>query len=684
MNDGKDYIIPKHTINQPFPALTPLPPPPNTPFQARCVNMQEIEKTLIRFNRMKGDTLIDRFLSKCAHAIHQIAELVLDKFAGRSAEIYRTQEHLLEGSGSCLDTQLKAIIKNLEGKEGGFAKLRSELENCVCVPLLSRKLFPGKEKRWALEVQSKLQALRRGESLWVDAGTFKGRHSMVMRFTKNVDGSFDLQFANTGIGLQHTRFHGKRKDATGLELYQLVAQIKNIPNKKLIDSNFFYSYAKAAETGKLDSKLANELKIKLPKRKMKSNASVIENSEVIDLMYRVLSTLGTPQISNLDSDYQREQLTNSCSASSIIALMRSQLTPEEFFQFEVEQHLKSLLRHYAEVKSGYDRSATRKIMILDLIQTLKKELQPPYVAIEKIEKELLAELEMREVEGKIARSSRVALKKFVKNGQLPAFKVKLSTLLPGKVSSSLTAKLSLKKIGSVFSKHKVAFSIIEGNDGWQGKNVADKAALLGFAVANGDHEGANRYVDDILRTEDIMKGNYSEEDYLKIKEASKLLNNLVQEFKSFDGTRSGVAKMQFLVLLGIKMILVVANLKTDAKFEFNEEFLRQFENSSPEQINNFLSSRLGNTQIDEETNEILRGLIWNYREVSFKYKAIKSNTYSSRDNTWLRGINWLLGRKTEHALIKMSPETEKVFNKELHGEGTLQKTIHVSSSTFST
>ena len=125
------------------------------------------------------------------------------------AELSRTNEHL-ESYGSYFRDRVSDIRSELKSHEGPrFAEYRAELGSVVYSDEVNNKKRSAEDR--ANNIQKALKNLPPGQSLIMASGDHlsSGGHATVMRFTHNLDGTFDLQFANTGAGLTNSDFHPK-------------------------------------------------------------------------------------------------------------------------------------------------------------------------------------------------------------------------------------------------------------------------------------------------------------------------------------------------------------------------------------------------------------------------------------------------------------------------------------------
>lgn len=514
---------------------------------------------------------VSRFLSRCKSLLIKILHIS----SSRTGEAYRTQEHLIMGGGSRTDIQLSALKKHLATKTGGgFDRVKKEISRGVLGfgDGLLRGAFPllG-EALWAERVKWKIKHLRQGEALWIEVNS--PTHAMAIRIEKNHAGHFDLQMANTGLGIEsNVDFHPTRGD-----LRQVVATLSGISSKDLLGSSFFY-------------KVAMSLEMK----------GVFSSIKPVNALYEVLRSLRTPVAFPKMQDLGFEQLSGSCTASCLLAMLRASLSPEEFREFELEMQIKALVKHYKALKAGHDQSATRKLMVWDLLQKLKVDLEPTPPIFNKIEQELKRNLKMNAPELKIAKRSRIALEVFSKKKKFPPFEAKLSYFSLARTEfMNLTATLRLKRVNS-----HVNFEV-------EGGSVDDKLAVLAFYLANGESEKVESQLQRVMEDVGVFTKGYSEKAY----EASKALTHLLEQFVVLDRTRSGMARTRFLSYLTIHLIL--KRYGAEVKFKGS-------------QID------VSNISLAPQDKEILGRVVNVYLRSEWVYRKLQGNRYLPENNVWVQ------------------------------------------------
>lgn len=219
-------------------------------------------------------------------------------------EINRAQEHLFVDKGSTFIAQFKAFQGLVHKKGAEFAKIKQELDSFIpeLTPVspppqlssmaradkaisnqfhhlndalkdvskgLSRNRVEerpvGKEAK-PIEASSKsagterakrmkvgVEKLKVGHSIIISGETrnFVGQnkapadgHGMLMRITKKEDGSYKMEFANTGLGIHNSKFHPQSTSEP--HKFQTIAVIDSISEERLLDSGFFETYAAIA------------------------------------------------------------------------------------------------------------------------------------------------------------------------------------------------------------------------------------------------------------------------------------------------------------------------------------------------------------------------------------------------------------------------------------------------------
>lgn len=222
---------------------------------------------------------------------------------------------MLQGGG-IIDQHVDHFIEVIENrKEEKFKNLKEELNNRIKYGSFIR-LLPMRKKYCVNKIYNNLTRLDKGKSIWVDVDSTKTKHSMIMRITKNNDGTFNIQFANTGQGLlSHENFHPSIiHPNTKKHLFQIVAVIKGVANDKL-NKQFFYDLFSKVDTKPVNDEEFND----------KNENEVNDSSSVINSIYKVLEKLGNPSVINWDEDpryWSTTQIGGSCSAGCVWALIK--------------------------------------------------------------------------------------------------------------------------------------------------------------------------------------------------------------------------------------------------------------------------------------------------------------------------------------------------------------------------
>lgn len=574
--------------------------------------------------------IIEKIVFKISHFLQGI-------FSGKSLEssrfiqANRAQEHLLDGSGSSPDIHYKFLLKVIDSCDnpidhpdnthGHFKRLYNEIkqletDNALTSinPKADRQLTFNGEQNWANKKKKELSELETNQSLWISIPT-PGQATM-MRIEKNEIGHFNLYFSNTGDGiLENQDFHHYIIEEDGTERARLVAMIADIPKNALLNGDFLQNLVHAMDTGENSEAALNTVTLQ------------VKETSPTNVIYRELRTLLkdgatlNPEAHNDESFWGRMQQTASSSVSCILAMAKTLLNVEEYQLLETQIQVKSLVKHYRLLKSGMDRSATRKIMILDLIQPLKRNLleEKDKETLLKIEQEIKTSLEMSETndaEIKIAKYSRVKIDDFIsqgengnrelsgfiflisnrKHGMFESFTTNPSDFLDqGQKSNTLTAHLRMYKTQRKYDL----------NADNTGVDFFDKLALVCFHVANGDYKKTEESMNDLLnwngevkRTENPKYIKQMLKKQLGIEYILLLLTRLI----SLDHTRSGTAKLLFLTGLLIQLKCK----KAEMNFQKVQKELWKMSDSD---FNDSAVKKQFNENIDKTTQEEISKII---------------------------------------------------------------------------
>lgn len=526
-------------------------------------------------------------------------------------EVNRTQEHLFRDKGTTVESQFGAFKECLKKKGEEYAPLKKELDSHVPLFKMVGPPAPKNEidkaitnfdktishhihilNEGAIQITKQMglgnqgvtakrnerpdtneqpgaidhsanaraqamkagvENLKPGESVLIDAqswnlvGVEKKRipgHAMVMRLTNNGDGSFKMEFANTGLGIQNEKFHPK--SSTEPHKCQTIACIPNIPSEKLLNNNFFETYCSIANGEDIPANACLDETSKGKANKLlepeENEYESIKNR--IDALYICLETLGEAATMPEDSSYySRPQIGGSCSVSGLWAISSIILPKESITEMAHDTKLKSLLRNYKLIENGYDQSSTRKIMVLDQVESLKHIYKGDEEAIKifnKIEEKIKADLHMERVESKV-KKGRIALK--LEATDTPnEFSI---APIRGKLTQQkgkLKLDVEWKSAGT-----EIRYNVVGNPPDLQGKTRTDSMFLLYFAIANGDQQACEKYIQDVLNQ---PPDNSSPEKNAEINECLiGLINDLSEA-----NTRSEIAKKCFLEgLIGLNV-----------------------------------------------------------------------------------------------------------------------------------
>jgi hypothetical protein len=537
--------------------------------------------------------------SKVLKCFNRIVKSTLEAFRGndsnkeRVSEAYRTQEHLFRVS-SRVSFHVEKLISYASGQdESNFVQLTTELQKMKKVSEVS-----GVD----------LANLKENESLWVNG--LGGYHAMMIRITKTSNGNFDFQFSNTGMGLSnHETFH-PCKIVNGKRKYQTVALIKDIPPENF--NNFFQDYAKIARTP----------------------IDVDNNDQLIKVnnkLYELIGKLGKPvnlkDEPNTSRYYSREQVGGSCTASSIFAMSKIILDPDQQKKLKTDLRTESLLHQYNKIKSGKEVSTTLKLQSLDLIQKLRadyKKGEAPEL-LSKIENELKAELKIINVEVLLEKGSKESLEKYAVKNPNDSNGINLTPAIAkiNKRKDKLTGNVEMK----VISNHQnyINYHVSQTASGrYQGTDMLDKAYLLYYQVATGNQEESYHQLSELMNSLMSDSNQLSGSSLDKSLQTANLLFELANQFQNIDNTRSGIAKTMFLY----ELALAIMN-----------------KGVSP-YINDLSDVR--KAEVDKLRNDL-------YVHGNFqtrKYNSLNVEKYLPRDHVWVQRH-----KDIQNVLISTSPKT---------------------------
>lgn len=505
---------------------------------------KELE-SLAKLDLKKNST--KKILYACAALCKELALAFFLAFGmGLKCEPYaheasRSQEHLLR-EGSHLKLQVSRFQSLIESKKSaGFQKFNKELSQIAPTTPIDFAI-----SKWRAHlIRESLKNLKQETSILIDA-SITG-HTMLMRFTRNSDHTFDLEFANTGAGSsKNPDFHPKHKEKP--HLHQTVALIRRIPAEKIFDNHFLETYCSLASFfGEIPNKscLSDEVKKKWVQKfeKAKDKDELFDNQ--LDALYDCMRTLGKPVAAEPNSRYfSRPQIGGSCIASSIWSMGRILLSESELKEAETDSKIKSLLRNYKAIKNGYDQTSTRKIMVLDQVQTLMqiyKGQEREMGVLGKIENELLSSLNMKRTEVKVARHSRIDIAKYLTPAKRGKFELKPMVATFRTRDSSLKIVANWNEDKSAKFPYRV--SVNKGDPNlYDGENHADSCYLLYLAIANGDQDKCEAYL------MQVMKSLTKKPSPNKLRQINTTLISLLNALDAAN-TRSDIAKKYFLTLL---------------------------------------------------------------------------------------------------------------------------------------
>lgn len=262
-------------------------------------------------------------------------------------------------------------------------------------------------------------------------------------------------------------------------------------------------------------------------------------SNRIDALYLCLETLGEPKTMEDAVYYSRPQIGGSCSVSPLWVLSKLTLSENSVAELENDTKFKSLMRNYKLIKNGQDQSSTRKIMVLDQVQSLMhihKDDAKAVKVLRKIQSELMTSGISR-VESKV--TGGVELTSYLGesvNG------VRSMQPLRAKLTPK-GGKLELDVQWKQDSKSPIHYQFKEVSAGnFEGHDLADALFLLYFSVAKGDQQASEAYIQQVLSKLAV------EGDLQKRLDIHNCLMGLVKDL-STSNTHSDIAKKYCLVRL---------------------------------------------------------------------------------------------------------------------------------------
>ena len=187
------------------------------------------------------------------------------------------------------------------------------------------RLMKGSGEKRANRMREGIEKLPAGKSIIIDAKTLNivgknpvhvSGHGMLMRITNNGNDTFKMEFANTGLGIDHDKFH----PVSSLEPHkcQTIAVFENLSREQLLASHFFETYCHIAngEDLPVHSCLNAESIDKVNQLLLRKDNANEAIKGRIDALYICLETLGEPTKMPENSDYySRPQIGGSCSVS---------------------------------------------------------------------------------------------------------------------------------------------------------------------------------------------------------------------------------------------------------------------------------------------------------------------------------------------------------------------------------
>ncbi len=434
----------------------------------------------------------------------------------------QTQEHIPK-RGTRAIRQIPLFLKALEAYSGpNFDQLKKELSDLH----LQLRTYRGKKQmeNWIKDQIRRIDSMTPGDSIWIDAA--KTKHQMWMRLTKNKDNSFTVHFSNTGCGINKN--HPKEIE-DGKQLFQTVLYIPNVSYEKLKNPKFWETFA-GTHVYEEEIKSGGELDT--------------EKLTKIDQTYQSLRQLGNPEklpLKEHKSFWSRGQLGSSCSPSSIWALSKTILKPEELKILKTDMRLKALLANYKMIKNGWDNSKTVRILVIDQVQKLKRTFKKltgatPEV-LEEIEREQLAKLKIRRLESPIRCYDKITMVKIDDNTiKIPMYHTVFSF-------DKSTVPMAIAKL---VCKDTISFKCHKTDNRVQGNTFADRCYLLYLSIATGQLDKIPTYLQDVLEMATSLDINKQEVDSEVLKKTALLLSLLAKNIREFDKMRSSIAKQLFL------------------------------------------------------------------------------------------------------------------------------------------
>lgn len=567
----------------------------------------------------------------------------------RSLDIYRTQEHLFYGIGSSTGSHYQSFlnsIKNCKDLSVNFAKLDTEISdlNTKHLDSLYEEITSTtSEEKWVKNTQDDLRNLLPGQSTWIHAGT--PGHSMMMRIEKSENETFNLYFANTGGGIQQNPdFHPPKE---GTDDFRLVAMIEKIPESTLLKGEFLKNFIHTLNTRK-NSEAA-----------LQTTPKIDDND--INAVYRELRTLlkgETTLNTHIDPrHFSHEQTSGSCEANCILAMIRSELSSEELKLLETHMQVNALAKHYNLLKSNADRSSTRKIMALDLIESLKnnplvKNDLPTLLAMES---DIKNSLKMSDPELKISKSSSVKIEDFLEKKDNGVFEMTSFTPLISYKKNPEKSRLDKNEshkstnlkayLGMTSLDEGIKYHLVKNSEGrWSGVDFSDKLALVCFYVANGDHANTEHSMVELLEEfGKVPKYKIGSDAYNKQLDAERNISILAEQLKELDHTRSGTAKLMFFSSLILKLTCERAGLN----FQYVKNELWNTEYWNKETLNQIKTKALRQMErpINKEhslpairTENLFINASNQFNQAKRFYKKLNVEDHLSEKNIWKQGL----------------------------------------------
>jgi hypothetical protein len=571
-------------------------------------------------------------------------------------ETFRTQEHLLFGKPILPGNHYSTFLNALSSCKltGNLQKQLSRLDSKFDIyDFLSTRKFGRKasvlaENTWVENTRKNINQLAPGEFMLVDI--LSAGHSMMMRIEKRRDNEgFNIYFANTGKGIiENPEFHPVQIEEDGTQKYRVVAQIEKVSHTQLLEGGFLKNLIKAIDSDKLEQ------------------------------VYGVLKSLTNENTKlNATDDsrhWNRTQIVGSCSAGCIGVTIRSVLSLEENALLDTQMQVQALVKSYQLLKSNSDRSSTRKIMVLDLVQSLK---QNPLLGPEDkeilatIEKDVQESLNMKDPEIMISKSSKISIDAFISDSKLSSFVPVISnekTLFApssesrtSKEQENTTLKAYLSMDNSVKFFENTKYQLIKNDKNqWRGADFPAKAALLCFHVANGDQEQIDFYMDDLL-------GSLNHPDNELPVHLESILIDLANQFNQLDRTRSGVAKTLFLSGLVLQQFCLRKNINfQDLQKDLWK--LNRFEKGQPTK---FIEEWQNKTPMTEMEAFVFESAVKIFFKSKYFYANLHVEGHLSDDNPWKKGLEAI---EVRQPTLKQPSKSEVMPTLNYHLEDRLHQT----------